>query len=198
MDFYEAVRRRRMVRSYRELPVDAAAVDRIVDAARRGPSAGFAQGVEFVVITDAARRQLIAAAADEAAYAERGLAPWLSVAPVHVVVAVDIGRYRSRYAEADKHGTDSWTVPYWWVDAGAALMVLLLAAVAEGLAAGFLGSHAIAGLGEIAGLPDDYDTMGVVTIGHGTPGPVVGSATRGRRERTETVHYETWAPSEIK
>ena len=52
MEFYEAVRRRRMVRNYRDEPVDAAAVERIVDAGRRAPSAGFSQGVSFVVVTD--------------------------------------------------------------------------------------------------------------------------------------------------
>ena len=60
MEFYEAVRRRRMVRQYLDLPVEAAAVDRILDAARRGPSAGFAQGVEFVVVTEAAGRAAVA------------------------------------------------------------------------------------------------------------------------------------------
>ena len=36
-------------------------------------------------------------------------------------------------------------MPYWWVDAGASMMLLLLAAVDEGLAAGFLGSHRMSG-----------------------------------------------------
>ena len=77
------------------------------------------------------------------------------MAPAHVVIAVDVGRYRERYAESDKTGLDAWTVPYWWADAGAALMLILLAAVDEGLAAGFLGSHAIDDLAATVGFLTD-------------------------------------------
>ncbi len=53
--------------------------------------------------------------------------------------------YHSRYREPDKiqdDGTEiEWPVPYWWVDVGATAMLILLAAVNEGLAAGFLGTH---------------------------------------------------------
>ncbi len=192
MEFYEAVRQRRMIRSYRADPVDSAAIDRILDSARRGPSAGYSQGIEFVVVTSIAGRRAIASAAGEDSYSERGFTPWLSGAPVHVVIAVDIERYRERYAEADKSGIDHWSVPYWWVDAGAALMLMLLAAVDEGLAAGFLGSHAINELAETVGLPDRFETLGVVTIGHSEAAEVVGSAERGRRDRSDVVHTELW------
>lgn len=192
MEFHEVVRRRRMVRRYRDESVAPGAVDRILDASRRGPSAGFAQGVEFVVVTSAEGRRALATAAGEASYVERGMVPWLSAAPVHVVIAVDVERYRARYAESDKRGGGEWNAPYWWVDAGAALMLMLLAAVDEGLAAGFLGSHAIDGLGAIVGLPDWFEILGVVTIGHAAEDPVVGSATRGRRNRSSVVHTESW------
>lgn len=192
MEFFEAVRRRKMVRHYRDDDVDSEAVHRILDAARRGPSAGFAQGVEFVVVTESARRAAIAHAAGEDGYVERGFTPWLSVAPVHVVIAVDVERYRERYAENDKAGVDEWTAPYWWVDAGAALMLVLLAAVDEGLAAGFLGSHAIDDLAARVGLPDRYESLGVVTIGHPADEQAIGRARRGRRDRSDIVHSELW------
>ena len=67
MEFAAAVARRRMVRSYLPDPVPAEALDRILDAARRGPSAGFAQAVEFVVVTSRTGRDSLAAAAGEAA-----------------------------------------------------------------------------------------------------------------------------------
>ena len=181
-----------MVRRYTDQAVDPAAIERILDAGRRGPSAGFAQGVEFVVVTSESQRSRIAAAAGEDRFVARGLEPWLSVAPVHVVVAVDVGRYRRRYEEDDKHGTDGWTAPYWWVDAGAALMLVLLAAVEEGLGAGFLGSHAIEGLAAIVGLPDGAEALGVVTLGHAADEPVVGSAKRPRRPRGDVIHHERW------
>ncbi|NND03803.1 MAG: nitroreductase [Acidimicrobiia bacterium] len=192
MEFYEAIRRRKMVRRYVDSPVEREAVDRILDAARRGPSAGFAQGVEFVAVTEADRRMAIAEAAGEPDYVAKGFTPWLSTAPVHVVVAVNVDRYLDRYGEDDKSGIEEWTAPYWWVDAGAALMVLLLAATEEGLAAGFLGGHSAPGLEQAVGLPDRYRALGVVTIGHPDRAPVVGSATRARRPRSDVVHLEQW------
>ena len=51
MEFKDVVRKRKMVRSFTDEPVAAEAVRRILDAARRGPSAGFSQGVEFVVVS---------------------------------------------------------------------------------------------------------------------------------------------------
>ena len=50
MEFAEVVRRRRMVRRFDRRPVPREVIDRILDVARRGPSAGFAQGVDFLVL----------------------------------------------------------------------------------------------------------------------------------------------------
>ncbi|HZC27314.1 MAG TPA: nitroreductase family protein, partial [Actinopolymorphaceae bacterium] len=50
MDFQDVVRRRRMVRNFSAEPVEAAAVDRILANATRGPSAGFSQGWGFLVL----------------------------------------------------------------------------------------------------------------------------------------------------
>ncbi len=194
MEFAEAVARRRMVRSYLPDPVDPAALDRILEAARRVPSAGFSQGVELVVVTDKAARARLAAAAGEDAAVARGLQPWLSIAPVHVVIVVEPDAYRRRYAEADKAGSavERWPAPYWWVDSGAALMMLLLAAANEGLGAGFLGVHAFDGLEAVIDLPDGYEAVGLVTIGKPAETAAVGSARRSRRPLHETEHSERW------
>ncbi|WP_370326233.1 nitroreductase family protein [Euzebya sp.] len=191
MDFSEVVSRRRMVRSYRPDPVADEVVDRILDTARRAPSAGFAQPHRFVVVTDAAARRRVADACGEPAALARGLAPWLSVAPVHVVPCVAIADYEARYAAPDKEasrGPSGWDVPYWWVDGGAALMMLLLATIDEGLAAGFLDVPA-ADLRRAADVPDHWTPLGLVTIGHAADDTAVGSARRRpRRSLDEVVH----------
>ena len=181
-----------MVRNYTNEPVDAAVLDHILDAAVHAPSAGFSQGQRFVVITDPKTRAEIAVCGGETAYLDKGFDPWLSVAPVHIVLCADRQAYIDRYAEADKTGTDDWTVPYWWVDAGASLMAILYAAVDEGLAAGFLGGHAFKNLGQTLGIPSDILIAGVVTIGHGAPDRGSASVTRGRIELSEIVHRERW------
>lgn len=196
MDFEEIVRRRRMVRHYTSEPVESAALERILDAARRSPSAGFSQGTYLVVVTEPAIRSALAAAANEDAYAAQGFDRWMSGAPVHVCVCVRENDYRERYREPDKLQPDGseveWPVPYWWVDAGATLMLLLLAAVDEGLAAGFFGSHRLGGIEKVLGIPDDVTPIGVVTLGHPAPDRRSGSLARGRRAREETIRWERW------
>lgn len=195
MEFAEVVRRRRMVRSYRPDPVDPGAVHRIVAAGRSAPSAGNTRGQSFVVVTDPAVRQAVAELSGEPRYRQRGFQPWMSRAPVLVVVCVSEDLYRQRYREPDKLGPDrelAWPVPYWWVDGGAALMAVLLATVDEGLAAGFLGVHALPGLERLLAIPTGVTPLGVVTIGHPAPGRRSRSLDRGQRPDTDVVHQDRW------
>jgi nitroreductase len=185
-----------MVRNYTDEPVDPAAVERIVDLALRAPSAGNSQGQAFVVVTDVEVRRRIADLAGEPEYVADGFDPWISRAPVHVVVCVSKQVYLDRYAEPDKEGRpvdeSEWPVPYWWVDAGASLMLVLLGAVDEGLAAGFLGTHAMPELAHLLELPDHVAPVGIVTIGHPAPDRRSGSLARGRRPRPDVVHHDHW------
>ncbi len=197
MEFAEVVHRRRMVRNYTDEPVDPAALDRILDAGMRIPSAGFSQGVSLVAVTEEESRSEIARLSGEGDYVEAGFDPWISRAPVHIVVCVSSDVYADRYAEDDKGGRDSplakaenWPVPFWWVDGGAAMQNLLLAAVNEDLAAGFLGSHRMPEITKLLGIPDDVSPLGIVTIGHAAPDRRSGSLKRGRRP--DTIHRERW------
>lgn len=196
MEFQDVVRRRRMVRNYTDQPVEPAAIDRIVAAARRAPSAGFSQGQYLIVVTSAETRRQIAALADEPRYVKAGYGPWISKAPVHFVVGISEADYHRRYQEPDKVDAEGreieWPVPFWWVDAGATLMVLLLAAVDEGLAAGFLGVQSIPGLRELLAVPDEVTPIGVVTVGHPAPDQRSSSLRRGWKPPDEVVHFEQW------
>lgn len=199
MDFYDVVQRRRMVRNYTEQPVADDSLERILAAARRAPSAGFSQGQQLVVVTAAATRREIARLCDEDSYVAQGFDPWISRAPVHVVVCVRPNTYLERYREPDKGGpqgevgrTEGWPVPYWWVDSGATMMLLLLAAEAEGLAAGFLGSHAMPELKRHLGIPEDVEPVGIVTIGYPAPDRQSGSLARGWKPAAEVIHREAW------
>jgi nitroreductase len=195
MEFSEVVRRRRMVRNYLPDSIPPEALERVLDRARRAPSAGFSQGQSFVVVTDADRRKAIAALAHEDEYVSAGFDPWLSRAPVHVVVCTSETVYRSRYSEPDKASTDNaqdWPVPYWHIDAGASLMLLLLAAVDEGLAAGFAGSHNLAGIKALLGIPDEVTPIGLVTLGYAAPDRRSGSLDRGWKPVEDVIHFNEW------
>jgi len=158
-----------MVRSYASDPVDEASLRRIAAAALRAPSAGDSQAIGVVVVTDPAARRDIARLAGEDEYVSRGFDPWISRAPAHIVISVSERIYRDRYSKPDKSsaggGPADWPVPYWWVDAGAAMMAVLLAAVDEGLAAGFLGAHSTPGLADLLGLDEHRAPIGVITVG---------------------------------
>jgi nitroreductase len=196
MEFKQVVNKRRMVRNYSTEQVDESAVERIIEIARHGPSAGFTQGVHFVVVTRQDLRHAIAEAAGEETYAASGFDRWMSGAPVHIAVCIREADYHERYSEPDKvqaNGSElPWPIPYWWIDAGAALMLLLLAAVDEGLAAGFFGWHRLGGVERVLGLPKDVTPIGVVTLGYGAPDRRSGSLARGRRPAHEVVHRNKW------
>jgi nitroreductase len=195
MEFKDVLARRRMVRNYTDQPVETEAIERIVRAAKRAPSAGYTQGQYFVVVTDPATRKEIAALSNEAEYVKEGFDPWISSAPVHVVVCVNEDDYHRRYREPDKldEGKEiEWPVPYWWIDGGAALMLVLLAAVDEGLAAGFFGFHRMSGLNELLQIPKEVSPLGVVTIGHPAPDRRSSSLTNRRKSLGRIAHWERW------
>lgn len=199
MELRDAIRGRRMQRRCAEAPLDPGVVTDLLDLARRAPSAGWSQGQVFVVLTDEGRRRAVADAAGEPHHVARGLPPWLSTAPVHVVPCADTRAYQQRYAAPDKDsrqgtGPAAWDVPYWWLDLGAAVQNLLLLATEQGLAAGFLGEHAVPGLAALLDLPDGVLPAGVVTLGWpaDTDEPITTSERRGRRDRAEVVHHDRW------
>ena len=196
MEFNEVVRKRRMVRNFEDKPVPEDALNRILDLARRGPSAGFTQGQEFVVVTDAEMRRQIAHLCGQESYVEAGFDPFIARAPVLVIPCTNENAYHRRYQEADKVDEEgkeiNWPVPYWFMDVGCAVMLLLLAVVAEGLAAGFVGSQHFAEIKALLGIPEEVTPVGVIPIGHPAEDKRSPSLKRGRRPQREVVHYEQW------
>jgi nitroreductase len=200
MEFADVLRRRKMVRNYTGEPVEREVVVRIVSRGRRAPSGGFSQGVRLVVVTKEETRRRIAELAHEDEYVAQGFEPWISRAPVHVVVGMREESYHERYREPDKLREDgseiSWHVPWWWVDAGKAMMLLLLAAIDEGLGAGVFGLFPAENnerLRELLGMPGDVTVVGVVTIGHAAPETAGGSRrTFSWLPLEEVVRWERW------
>jgi nitroreductase len=196
MEFAQTLERRRMVRNYAPEPVAMQSLERIAEAALRAPSAGYSQGIAVVIVTAPELRAAIAGLAEEDEYVANGFDPWISAAPAHLVITVSEKAYRDRYREPDKLDADGreidWPIPYWWIDAGASLMAVLLAAVDEGLGAGFLGVHAVPDLAKLLQLPPDRTPIGVVTVGTPLPDRRSSSLDRGRRQRAATIHHQHW------
>ncbi|GAB3247301.1 nitroreductase family protein [Nocardioides dilutus] len=199
MEFQEVVRRRRMVRSYTDEPVDPAAVGRALANATRAPSAGFSQGWGFLVLDqpDDVRR-FWAATTDLDQAPDRWL-QGMSRAPVVVIPCSSKAAYLDRYAEPDKGWTDRdetrWPVPYWDIDTGMASLLILQTAVDEGLGACFFGippDRLDAVRAEFA-IPDRFAPIGAITLGHAAIGGAAGSpSSRPRRPVDDVVHRGHW------
>lgn len=196
MQFQEVVRKRRMVRHFTGEAVPHETVERIVGVAQHAPSAGFSQGISFVAVTDEQTRRRVAELADEEGYVSGGHHRFISEAPVQIVVCASEKVYKDRYREPDKKVPDEeemeWPVPYWHTDAGCALMLILLAAVDEGLAGAFVGVWRQQELQALLGIPGHFLPVGVVMIGHPAEDVPSPSLKRGRRPLSEVLHRERW------
>lgn len=199
MDFTEVVLKRRMVRHFTPEPVAAEVIERVIELARHAPSAGFTQGQAFVVVTQPQLKDAIARICGEEGYVEGGFHSFISEAPVVVIACTSEAAYHHRYQEPDKLNDDgteiSWPIPFWHMDAGCAVMILLLAVVNEGLAAGFAGIPTMQGieaLRELLGIPEEVTPVGVIPIGHRAPDVPSPSLKRGRKSSSEYVHREKW------
>jgi nitroreductase len=193
-----------MVRTFAERPVERALIDSVIDAGRRAPSAGFSQGSEFVVLEGTAETEAFWALTAPTTAPEPG-GRWDTVrrAPAIILPLAHRQAYLDRYAEPDKAGRGldraaAWTVPYWLLDTAFAAMSMLLAATDVGLGALFFGlGRSEHDLLAHLGVPSGYETIGAIALGWPAPAdPPSRSIARGRRDRSETVHYGRWtAPS---
>ncbi|WP_313695618.1 nitroreductase family protein [Halorarum halobium] len=194
MEYDEVIHRRRMVRNFREDPIDEGATERIVTAGLQGPSAGFSQGFGFLVLESPEDRERFWSTNEHNVQPER-----VRRAPLVVVPFACKDDYLDRYAEPDKGWTDReesrWPVPYWYIDTGMAALNVLHAAVAEGLGALFFGipDEDWPALRDAFSVPEAYDPIGAITVGHPADERIEGSGdTRRRKDVEEHVHGGDW------
>ncbi len=161
-----------MTRHFLADPVDDSLLLRILETARRVPSAGNTQGFDFVVLSGAH---------ETARYWDLTLTPerregfrWQSLlaCPVLVTVWADPQAYVERYGEADKArsglgaSTQAWSTPYWTVDAAFASLALQYAAIEEGLGVLFFGmfEHS-SDVAAALRVPSNHQPIGTVAVG---------------------------------
>jgi len=159
---------------------------------RRAPSGGFSQGGSIVVVTDPAiRAEIVRRFEMSGSYADD--------APVLMVISANEALYHARYNEADKLAVTggvevTWPVPYWFVDAGALMMLVLMAAIDEGLASAFVGHPEQKRIfDEVLGLPEEVVPIGLALIGRPGEAPQIGSRLKARQgPADELVHWQRW------
>jgi nitroreductase len=197
VEFRDVLRRRRMHRAFLPDPIPQEQIARIANVIRHSPSGGFSQGGSIVVVTDAEMRLEIAR--KFTSHHPEAAESYIAVAPVHLVLSADESLYHARYTEPDKLAATggvefSWPVPYWFVDAGALMMAVLMAAIDEGLASAFIGHEQQKQiLDRLLGLPPEVVPIGVALVGRPGKTPDIGSRLRSRRRAdADLVHWGTW------
>jgi nitroreductase len=188
-----------MTRRFDAQPLPRGLLDELLDLARRAPSAGFSQGVYFLVL-DGDTLQRFWTETVEQAWREE-IAEGIGRCPVVVIPLADAEAYTARYAEADKiaHGladAAAWPVPYWMTDTAMATQNLLLLAEERGLGALLFGlfrdtAPFLAGLG----VPARLQPLGAVAIGVRATDDVASgsSTTHPRRTLAEVVRHNRWS-----
>ena len=197
MEFADVVMKRRAVRRFEEGGVDRSVIEGIARLAQRTPSAGFSQGQRLVVVTDPAERRAVATIYGEEYY-KADFGPWVSECAAQFIPCVSEAIYHRRYQEPDKTGDDGseidWPIPYWWVDIGATMQNVMLAAVDAGLGCGFVGADAdgIAKLKDYLAIPDEFWPIGVMPVGRPLPDVRSPSLKRGWVPFETFAHWDRW------
>ena len=181
-----------MVRDFDPAPLPATTLERALRHALRAPSAGFTQGWDALLLTEASDREEFwrAATPDPEADPDRWLRG-VRRAPALVVVWSHPGAYVARYARPDKQRTglgkdqQSWPVPYWDVDTGMAALLLLLSAVDEGIGGLFFGvpGERQDAVRQAFGVPGDRRLVGVVALGRPALPSDAAAGDSGRAQR---------------
>jgi nitroreductase len=190
----DAIRRRRMVRSFEDRPVPPEVVDDILAHAVRAPSAGFSQGWAFVVLEGPEQTEVFWRTVTTPDWRASTRRAGLLRAPVVVLPLAHRQAYLDRYAEPDKEGSgldrpETWPVPYWLVDTAFATMLMLLGAADAGLGAAFVGIfRGEAELLASLGVPEGYRPIGAVAMGYPASDIRSPSLARGRRPMADVVH----------
>jgi len=198
LELGEAVRRRRMVRRFEQRPLPPQTLDRVLESALHAPSAGFSQGTELVVLDEPGAVERFWATTAHPGFErrlDRSAGP-----PVLVLVLSGKRAYLDRYAEPDKAGLGmdveaGWPVPWWDLDAAMAAMLLLLAAVDEGIGGWLSGVfHGHERLMRDLGVPEGHRLIGVVGLGYPAADDRPSGSPRRRRRRSldEVVHRGRW------
>ena len=182
---------RKIVRNYIETSKEFPELKKVIDYAIKIPTAGFSRGIEFLHISKKENINKLAKLANEESYVQKGFNKWISNSLSIYLILINEKAYHDRYSEKDKkNSTQSyeWIVPYWYVDAGAAMMNCMLLIEEIGLKSGFLGSHNMKSteIKSLMKIPESYQLLGFVTAG------IEGKASSIKKNvpKKKITHYE--------
>jgi nitroreductase len=172
METWDAIRSRRNVRQFSDREIEPEALDRILEAARRTPSARNIQPWDFVVVSDREQLTRLAQVWQGAGHIAGSAATIALVAPNHEAGA-----------------REAALVQY---DLGQATMSIAIAAADLGIGSG----HSAVGDQDMArallGFPDDHFCAYLIALGYPADRPLAPLKKINRRPLEEVVHRGHW------
>lgn len=170
-DFFETVRHRHSVRRYRsDLPVEREKLHAILETACAAPSAGDLQAYRILVVSDAAKRQALSAAADNQSF--------IAEAPVCLVFCTDPQR------SAEKYGDRGRTL-YATQDTTIAAAYAQLAVVAAGMGSTWVGYFDENRVRQALDIPANLTPIALLSLGY----PAELPEPTPRRRLTDVIDY---------
>ena len=201
MELRDVIRTRRMVHRFdRQRSIPPELLEQVLESALHAPSAGFSQGVALVVLDQPDQLESFWRKTVPPSQSEH-LEEQLAIGPPVVVLALANKQiYLNRYSEPDKaeakmQKAEAWPAPYWDIDCGMSVMLMLLTAVDLGLGGWFFGiAHGESELMNDLGVPTDYKPIGAIGLGYKADDDVKAgsSVTRKRRTMVEIEHRGQW------
>jgi len=162
MDVFEAVRTMLAVRAFENRAVPEEVVRRVVEAGRLTGSSMNAQPWQFVVVRDRETLRRLGELTRSG--------PYVKDSPLAIAVAIE---------KSSRFGVS---------DASRAVQSMMLTAWAEGVASNWAGFGGLQAVGELLGLPAEFDVLAVVPFGY--PAHAVGRGKKRRKPLREVVHLE--------
>lgn len=192
-----------MVRRFQPRPVQRGVLMHVLEVARHAPSAGFSQGFDFVVLDQPAEIERFIEITNHPKFPYEQ--PEVEEFPPCLVLAIsNQPAYLERYSRPDKErfglqNAEAWRVPFWDVDTGMAVMLVLLAAIEDGLGAWLFGMfYGEDRLLHELGVPAGCREIGVIGLGYpGEHESFDPARFTARRRSTESmVHFGHWGKHE--
>jgi len=152
MDFYDVIKKRRSIRSYKSDPVPEESIQRIAEAVYFAPSACNMKPWKINLVTDPELRAQIAANYTQ---------PWLAEAPA---IAVIIGNNKQCWQRFEGN-------PAVDIDVGIAMEHLVLAATAEGLATCWICAYEIKKMNAVLKVTDPWNVLAISPMGFANATP---------------------------
>ena len=171
MEVFEAIQRRKSVRSYEPTSVPSEKLQKVLEAARLAPSAGNIQPWHFIIVTNQQKRS---------ALSKGRFAKFLAESPVVVVGC------------GDKASSPNWYA----VDTIIALQNMVLTATSEGLGTCWVGSFDETQVRRLLGVPEKFRVVALLALGYPRADLDLGSKVlhlfRRRRKLDKIVSLEAF------